>query len=160
VAHEELAGALDQLVSQLHGLGARWREHFAHRESRGTRPLISLMLRHREELGLSREQVQSLERLRADFQRDAIRREADIRIAESELETLLAAEAVDLEQVEAKLRAIAQLGADLRLSRIRAIEQGKGLLTQEQLAKLRALLGDPRASRIRAHAPRSRDEHF
>lgn len=149
VAHEELAGALDQLTSQLHGLSARWREHFAHREPRGERPLITLMLRHREELGLAPGQVQSLERLRADFQREAIRREADLRIAETELEALLDADVTDLGQVEAKLRAIGQLQADLRLARIRTIEQAKGLLTQDQRAKLRTVLGDPRSSRLR-----------
>jgi len=160
VAHEELAGALDELTGQLYGLSARWREHFAHREARGERPLISIMLRHREELGLSREQVQGLERLRTDFQRQAIRREADLRIAETELESLLAADGVDLGQVEEKIRAIAQLGADLRLSRIRAIEQGKGLLTRDQRAKLRTLIDEARASRFRTGPVSPRGEQL
>lgn len=160
VAHEELAGALEELTGQLHGLSARWREHFARREARGERPLITLMLRHREELGLSGEQVQGLERLRADFQREAIRREADLRIAETELGALLDAEAPDLGLVEEKLRAIGELGAELRLARIRVIEQGKGILTQDQRAKLRALLGDPRASRHRTGAGHPRGEQL
>ena len=160
VAHEELAGALEELTGQLHGLSARWREHFTRREARGERPLITLMLRHREELGLSGEQVQGLERLRADFQREAIRREADLRIAGTELDALLDAEAPDLGLVEGKLRAIGELGAELRLARVRVIEQGKGLLTQDQRAKLRALLGDPRASRHRTGAGHPRGEQL
>jgi len=160
VVHEELGGALEELTGQFHGLSARLREHFSQREARGERPLITLMLRHREELGLSREQVQGLERLRADFQREAIRREADLRIAETELGTLLDADVVDLGQVEEKLRAIGQLGTELRLARIRAIEQGKGLLTEDQRAKLRALLAEPRSSRPRAGAAPPRAEQL
>ena len=160
VVHEELGGALEELTGQFHGLRARLREHFAQREARGERPLITLMLRHREELGLSREQVQGLEQLRADFQREALRREAELRLAETELGTLLDADVPDLGQVEAKLRAIGELGAELRLARIRAIEQGKGLLTQDQRAKLRALLAEPRSPRPRAGAAPPRGEQF
>jgi len=152
VAHEELARALDELGGQLHGLGARWREHFTHREAHGERPLITLMLRHREELGLTPDQVQSLERLRAEFQREAIRREADLRVGETELAALLDADPVDLGQVETKLREIERLRADLRLARIRTIEQGKAQLTPEQRAKLRSLLAEPRPPRLRTGA--------
>ena len=81
VGHEELAWTLDELAGQLHGLGARWREHFFSREPSSERPLITLMLRHRDELGLSPEQIRRLEQLRVDFQREAIRREADLRVA-------------------------------------------------------------------------------
>jgi hypothetical protein len=147
VAHEEISGALDELAGQLHGLGTRWREHFRYVEPRGERPLITLMLRHREELGLSPEQAQGLERLRAGFQREAIRREADLRLAEMDLATLLDTEPADLAQVEAKLREIERERAELRLARIRTIEQGKALLTSEQRGKLRTLLAEPRPPR-------------
>ena len=141
-AHEELGRSLDELIGQLHDLGGRWREHFAP-SPRGERPLITLMLRYKDELGLSADQVQSLERLRADFQREAIRRDADLRIAQMDLTTLLERDPVDLGQVEAKLREIERLRGDLRLARIRAIEQGKSQLTAEQRAKLRTLLAEP-----------------
>lgn len=160
-AHEELARAFDELAGQLHGLGSRWRDHFTHREPRAERPLITLMLRHRDELGLSPEQVQGLERLRADFQREAIRRGADLRVAEMELETLLDADSADLGQVEAKLREIERLRADLRLARVRAIEQGKARLTPEQRAKLRTLPNEPRHPRLRTGTPHpAGSEHF
>lgn len=147
VAHEEISQALDELAGQLHGLGTRWREHFRYAEPRSERPLITLMLRHREELGLSPEQVQGLERLRAAFQREAIRRDADLRLAEMDLATLLDTEPADLAQVEAKLQEIERGRTELRLARIRTIEQGKALLTPEQRGKLRTLLAEPRPSR-------------
>ncbi|KRT74555.1 MAG: hypothetical protein XU13_C0007G0060 [Candidatus Rokubacteria bacterium CSP1-6] len=141
-AHEELGRSLDELIGQLHDLGGRWREHFAP-SPRGERPLITLMLRYKDELGLSADQVQSLERLRADFQREAIRRDADLRIAVMDLAALLEKDPVDLGPVEAKLREVERLRVDLRLARIRAIEQGKSQLTAEQRAKLRTLLAEP-----------------
>lgn len=145
VVHEELARTLDQLVGQLHDLGAR----FVHGEPGGDRPLLSYMLRHREELGLSADQAQGLERLRTEFQREAIRRDADRRVAEMDLALLLAADSVDLGQVEVKLREIERLRVDLRLARIRTIEQGKGLLTAEQREKLRRLLAIPPGGPLR-----------
>jgi hypothetical protein len=138
-AHVELGRIPGDLVGQLHGLSQRWYEYFIHLEPRSERPLITLILRYRDELGLSREQVQTLERLRTDFQRESTRREADLRTAETDLTTLLEADPVDLGQVEAKLRAIERQRADLRLARIQTIEQGKAALTPGQRAKFRSL---------------------
>src|SRR3989304_2331325 len=141
-AHEEVGRTLDDLIGQLHDLGGRWREHFAP-SPRGERPLITLMLRYKDELGLSADQVQSLERLRAGFQREAIRRDADLRIAVMDLAALLEKDPVDLGPVEAKLREVERLRVDLRLARIRAIEQGKAQLTAEQRGEVRAPPAQP-----------------
>jgi Spy/CpxP family protein refolding chaperone len=104
------------------------------------RPLITIMLHHRTELGLSADQASRLETLRGDFAREAIRRGADIRIAELDLATLLEQDPVDLTKVETKVREVAQLRADLRIARLRAVEQGKAVLTPEQRTRLQAML--------------------
>src|SRR3989304_3662749 len=78
VAHEELGRACEELAGQLRGLGARFREHFLPGDPQD-RPLITLMLHYRTELALTPQQVDTLERLRSDFQREAIRRDADLR---------------------------------------------------------------------------------
>jgi hypothetical protein len=155
VSHEELGRALDELAGQLHGLGERWRGHFMGSEPAGERPLISIMLSYRHELGLSAFQVQELERLRTEFQREAIKRDADQRVAEMDLASLLKAEPVDMAKVEAKVRDIERARADLRLARIRVIDQGKAQLTSDQRAKLATLLGDTWPSRPRAEDPPS-----
>jgi hypothetical protein len=67
------------------------------------RPLINIMLRHRHDLELSPQQVHDLEELRDKYQREAVRYDADQRSAEMELQRLLKADFVDLEQLEAKL---------------------------------------------------------
>ncbi len=140
VVHEELNRALDDLVGGVHGLGDRWRDHFGRGESAAERPLITLMLNWRQELALTPAQVQSLERLRSDFQREATRRDADLHAGETALGTMVQAEQVDLTAVEAKVRDIERQRADLRLARIRTIEDGKSQLTTEQRTKLSTLL--------------------
>lgn len=154
VGHEELGRALDELVGQIHGLGERWRGYFTWTEPAGERPLISIMLSYRHELGLSASQVQELERLRTEFQREAIKRDADQRVAEMDLASLLKAEPVDMGKVEAKVRDIERARADLRLARIRVIDQGKAQLTSDQRTKLATLLGDVWPSRPQTGDPR------
>lgn len=109
------------------------------RPSPAERPLISLALQHKEQLGLSAEQVQRLEALRADFQKEAIRRSADLRVAELELGELLRQDPVELGQVETVLKRLEGLRTELRLARLKTIEQGKAVLTPEQRQKLDAL---------------------
>ncbi|MGH7408942.1 MAG: Spy/CpxP family protein refolding chaperone, partial [Candidatus Methylomirabilales bacterium] len=100
-------------------------------------PLLSFMLNMKDQLGLSLKQVQALRDLRAAFEKEAIQRGAEVRVAEVELREVLAQEQVDLGRAEALVRKIAGLRGELRLSRIRTLEKGKGLLTPEQLAKFR-----------------------
>lgn len=107
---------------------------------------ISFMLQNRETLNLTSEQVQKLEAIRSDFRKAGIRRSADLQIAEVELEELQRKEPLDLAKVEAQVKRIETLRAEQRLSRIKAIETGKALLTPEQRQKLDTL-GQSRAGR-------------
>ena len=143
VTHKELGRAFDELAGQIHGLGEQFRRHFAPGEAPAEGPLISIMLERRQELGLSAAQEQELERIRTDFQRKAIQLDADQRVAQTDLSALLRSDSVDLDKVESKVREIERLRADLRIGRIRAIEQGKGQLTPAQRAKLQTLLAEP-----------------
>jgi Spy/CpxP family protein refolding chaperone len=160
--HEEAGWLADEIERHLDSLRARIEQHLHHGRSDGgrsdgpaaaavgrERPLITMMLHHRTELGLSDDQVKQLEALRSDFTREAIRREAEIRVAELDLAALLGQESVDMTKVEAKVRESAQHQADLRIARLRAIEQGKMVLTAEQRSRFQAILGgrSPRAGR-------------
>jgi Spy/CpxP family protein refolding chaperone len=140
---EEVNGALDELADQLRTLGQRASGILRGSEAADGKPIISIMLSHRQDLDLTSAQVQELERLRAEFQRSAIKGDADQRVAEMDLEMLLKAEPVQLGKVEAKIREIERIRADLRLGRIRAIEQAKSQLTPDQRKRLAGLLTDP-----------------
>jgi Spy/CpxP family protein refolding chaperone len=151
---QEAGRLVDQLTGHLGSLGAELAQQMQGRGGMGSmggpmgrmmgdpaeRPLITIMLHHRTELGLSADQVSRLETLRSDFTREAIRRDADIRVAELDLTSLLEQDPADLSKVEAKVREAAQLRADLRIARLRAIEQGKALLTPEQRTRLQTML--------------------
>jgi Spy/CpxP family protein refolding chaperone len=149
-SQEELGRALDELAGQIHGLGEQFRRHFATADGSPEGPLISIMLARRQELGLSAAQVQELERIRMDFQREAIKVDADQRVAEMDLSELLRSDPVDLDKVERKVREIERLRATMRFGRIRAIERGRAQLTPEQRAKLQTLLHESRSAWPRA----------
>jgi len=103
------------------------------------RPWISFALAHGQELALTAEQGQALTALRDGFQQDALRLARELRAAEVELRRIRAQRPASLDAVEAKIRAIAGLEADLRLSRARALEKASAVLTAEQQTKLASL---------------------
>jgi Spy/CpxP family protein refolding chaperone len=146
--HEEMARAWDSLGHEIWGLFGNWREHLGTALATEDRPLISMMLRNREKLGLTGEQARNLERLRTDFEKESIRKDADLRVAEMDLKALREGQSVDMSKVEGKVREIERLRADLRLARIRAIEKGKEELTADQRKKLQELIAEPQFTRI------------
>ncbi len=150
--HQEAERLMGELADRFRHLGVQFERHLRGVPdvpalggplSPAERPLISFMLEHRTELALTPEQVRRLEALRQEFAREAIRREADIRVAEMDLAALLAEDPPDLPRAEAKIRELAQLRAEYRIARLRTIEQGRALLTPEQRARLQGLLGMP-----------------
>lgn len=137
---EELSDAWERFQRALHDWGGRLWERVGPRGAREDRPVISQMLNNKEALGLSADQVRRLEQQRDNFQRLTIRNEADLRILELDIATLLDSEPVEMAKLEAKIREEEKLRSDLRIARIRAIEQGKALLNAEQKKKLTELL--------------------
>jgi Heavy-metal resistance len=132
---EELSDAWERFQRALQDWGGRLRERFGTRDSREDRPTITLMLSYRDYLGLSPEQVKKLEQLRDNFQRQSIRNDADVRIIEVDVAALLDNPTVDVAKVETKIREAEKLRADLRVARVRTIEQAKTVLTAEQRKK-------------------------
>lgn len=132
---DDFVSAWERFQRAFHDWSGQLRSRLGVRETPEERPLISQMLNNREELRLSGEQVRKLEQLRDQFQRHSIRTEADLKIIELDLARLLASESVDLTKVEQKVRESEKLRADLRIARVRALEQAKAVLTTEQRRK-------------------------
>ena len=120
-----------------HGMGPGMREGRGGRAPSHEGPLISIMLEHAQELGLSPEQEKKLQDLRTEFAKDSIRRTAEIQVAEIELNALLEEDQWDLAKIEPKAKQIAGLRGDLRLARIKTLAAGRAVLTVEQLEKLK-----------------------
>jgi hypothetical protein len=64
--------------------GGGWQRGHGHR-----RPLFSFVMRHRQELALTPAQMESFQKLATDYRRDAIKREAEVKLARVDLGTLL-----------------------------------------------------------------------
>jgi len=164
---EEMSRAGGEASRREHGPRGEFQGRFGHGEHRGAmagwhrggfhrghhrhgRPLFGLVMRHQQELGLTPAQIESFQKLATDYRRDAIKRQADMKLARVDLGALLRPDranpgkAVDMAQAEAKIREIERARGDMMLSRLRAMEQGKALLTPEQRAKLVTLLNEGR----------------
>ena len=100
------------------------------------RPWISFALAHAKDLALTPDQVNGLTTLREEFQKDAIRWAQEIREGEGALAKLYTQKPLDFTAIEAKLKGIASNQVELRLARVKAIEKGVALLTEEQRQKL------------------------
>jgi Spy/CpxP family protein refolding chaperone len=148
--HEEAAEGWQGLKQHLEDWASRLRNHLDLSPARGEKQLITFMLEHRQKLGLGPQQVQQLDKIRTDFRRQAIRSEADLKVAEMDLDILLKTDPVDMKRAEAKIREIEKINSDLRLARIRAIEEGKALLSREQRAKLKDILAEPKREQARS----------
>jgi len=140
----EQQGARDPMTEMMRGMPMGRSAELLGRE----RPLLSLALRHRAELVLSADRVKSLEGLVERFQKDAEARVSQVEAAERDLADLLKADPADMTNIEAKVRAIEKLRADLRVARIRTIAAGRAALSPEQRKKLEELV----ASRTGGHA--------
>jgi hypothetical protein len=132
---DELVDAWERLQRALQDWGGQLRERFGAHDAREDRPMISLILKYKDYLRLSGEQVKKLEQLRDNFQRQSIRTDADMRILDLDIAGLLDQPTVDVPKVEQKIRELEKLRADLRITRVRAVEQAKAVLTAEQRKK-------------------------
>ena len=107
-----------------------------HRRGGHEGPLISQMLMWQGQLGLTADQERTLRELRVNFEKESIKRTAEIDVAELELNGLLEQDKVDVAKVEALAKKSAMLQAELRVGRVKTIEAGKAVLTPEQTEKL------------------------
>jgi hypothetical protein len=109
----------------------------------GVLPILGVMVGHEEELGLSRSQIERLERLERDVARELVRRQADLSMAYLDLGAVLdddPTKVVDVAKTEAMLKEIEGHRAGMKLVLVRATEAVKTQLTAEQRAKLATLI--------------------
>jgi Spy/CpxP family protein refolding chaperone len=116
-----------------------WQRGFGHSQRHRRLSFIRIVLFNRQELGLTTQQVDSLRKLGMDSRRAAIRRSADLQIAQLDLMSLRWSNPVDMGKVEAKVREIERFKGDGRIAAFRTAEDAKAQLTAEQREKLKSL---------------------
>ena len=118
-----------------HGMGAAMMEMMMHG---GAGHLIRHFLKHEKDIGLSADQVAKLKDMQLNLDKNRIKMEADIQIAERELKALAEDEKTDLGALETKLKQSADVQIGLRLLSIKTRREAMALLTPEQRAKQQA----------------------
>lgn len=93
----------------------------------------------KEKIGLSEAQVKALQAIKAAYQKSRLKTNADLRVAELELNELLEKNDADLSQIEAKVKSIEELRAYQKFAKIKALKEAEKVLTQEQKTKLKSL---------------------
>ena len=97
---------------------------------------VKRYLNFRQELNLTDEQVKTLEKIRNDFKRDAIKRQADTKLAHMDLRGIIKQDKPDFSAAKAKIKQISELQLASKLAMIDAMEKGFNTLTSEQQNKL------------------------
>jgi Spy/CpxP family protein refolding chaperone len=93
----------------------------------------------KDELKLSDDQIDKFKKVRNDYERESIRRGADIKIAEMDLWDLFDKKDFTADQIEKKVREVEAKKTDLRVFRFKQLSTVKSILTPEQFEKFRSL---------------------
>ena len=129
---------IEKMMEDAHFMGPR---HRGRRGMRGplpysVRPLVSISLRYHEELKLTDDQVKRLKDIRDAFSKKAVKERAEMKSRRIDLKRALDTEKIDLTDVEKKIREVSNMRADLRIARLKAIQEGKSVLNAEQQKQL------------------------
>jgi hypothetical protein len=117
--------------------------------------LINYLLQHRREVNLSPAQVATLQSILAEFRKQAVKKMADVQVADMELSELQAKGAPDFKAIEDKIRQSESIKSQLRVESVKADETAKAQLTgaqRQQLAGL-AKMTPPRSGQQSSSEP-------
>jgi hypothetical protein len=104
---------------------------------------VTLMLQNANRLGLSDEQKKRLDEIRRRYSKDIIKQEAELKIAEIDLEPLLKESEMNLPKVKEALKKIEGIETQIRYLRIEALTEARKILTDEQRKNLRKIMEAP-----------------
>jgi Spy/CpxP family protein refolding chaperone len=113
--------------------------HGGHARGGMAHGLADRLLRHKQTLGLSEDQVTKLKKLALDRDVARIRAHADVMLAAREVRALVWDEKAELSAIEAKVNEQEALEGKLRMIGIKAKREAYAVLTPEQREKLKAL---------------------
>lgn len=95
-----------------------------------------MLLQHKDELGLSDQQVAKIEGMQTKFQEAHIRGQADIKVKQLKLRNYLKSDKIDRKKLEQMIRDVAALKTDMQIDRMHYMLDVKSVLTAEQLKKI------------------------
>ncbi|HEV8540055.1 MAG TPA: hypothetical protein VGQ60_02720 [Nitrospiraceae bacterium] len=101
--------------------------------------LLRGLLMSQKEMGLTDDQVAKLKAIQLDLDKTRIKAEADIMVAEREVEAMIEDEKSDLSAIEEKIKQAEMQEVALRMAAIKARREAMSLLTPEQAARVKAV---------------------
>lgn len=108
------------------------KEPLAQRIEQKAEETLHQFLKHKNDIGLTEEQVSQLKGMKLDFERSRIRSHADLDVAEVELTALLKDPNTELPTIEAKVRETEQFRGTLIFTAIKTKRAAIDLLSPEQ----------------------------
>jgi Spy/CpxP family protein refolding chaperone len=99
----------------------------------------SMLLKFKDAIGLTAEQVSQIEKMTDLFQEAAIKKQADIKVKGLKVRSYLREDRVDRKKMEIMIREIARMRTDLQVDHMNYLLDLKELLTPEQIAKIESL---------------------
>jgi Spy/CpxP family protein refolding chaperone len=99
----------------------------------------SMLLKFKDEIGLTAEQVGKIEKMTELFHEAAIKKQAEIKIKGLKVRSYLKEEQVDRKKMEIMIREIAKMKTDMQVDHMNYLLDLKDLLTPEQIAKIESL---------------------
>jgi Spy/CpxP family protein refolding chaperone len=98
-----------------------------------------MLLKFKDEIGLTAEQVSKIEKMKDLFQEATVKKQADIKVKGLKVRSYLTEEQVDRKKMEIMIREIAKMRTDLQVDHMNYLLDMKDLLTPEQIAKIESL---------------------
>jgi Spy/CpxP family protein refolding chaperone len=93
----------------------------------------------RDHLKLNDDQVAKLKKIRSDYQKEMIKRKANLRVGMLELWETIDAKNMDMAKAEKKVKELEAMQSDLMLYRLKALQETRKILTDEQYEQFRDL---------------------
>ncbi len=107
---------------------------------------IQHILKFKEGMSITEEQENRLRALQTSFKKTQIKLNAEVELASLDLHELLRDEKASLTDIESKLKTVHALRADLYMASIKTRRDAKGVLTDEQRKRMKAV-----HERMKAH---------
>ncbi|MDQ1351347.1 MAG: hypothetical protein QG657_1649 [Acidobacteriota bacterium] len=107
-----------------------------------------MLLKHKDEIGLTAEQVSKIEKMQAEQQEIFIKKQAESNVKELKLSTYLKEDKIDRGKLESMIQEIGKMRTDLQVQHINQLLDLRDLLTAEQLKKIDALKQDRMKQRM------------
>ncbi len=112
--------------------------HEQHDEGDHAGQHIKHLLKHAKEIGLTPEQIGKLKVMQLDFKRADVRLEADIEVAQLELDALLEDDQAELSAIQAKVDQLKKAEGAHVIAAVKSTRNALALLTPDQREKERA----------------------